>query len=437
MVVVEFRQHGSSDEYHAGIISEYENERFFIESEAPDLRCGDQLELMLKTPGRDLSVIASGNVVTVQKKGFGFRAEVKLNSMSVVNQKTLDEIVESAFTPDSERAEEMARTMTAALKPAEDFDKPDKVTEMIMSAVEIDRAAGSLRDKIANDHPEGTQESVPDNSDICTDNNDPSSDELSDGEEGTQKGVIRVLSRIVISFAAAVALAITVYYVGSGSRSGDIQEELVTVEKETFAESISLPDELDLAYDEGTSSPDIHGDLREIKPVNVELVSNEEIKVGGSESEINTLSSDKEDVAETMTTAVTVPEKKEISQEPLTGGSVEDESAQKNIPVVVLAENALDQSLESKLSNGVAEVDKRYIIHVSAWQTDVYAKMMIKKIRRTYPNAFTLLENDYYVVMIPDVKSREEAAVIVEDLIIEYDVEPLVYVQQRMLPGRE
>ncbi len=430
MIVVEFRQHGSSDEYHAGMISDFKNKLFYIESEAPDLRYGDQLELMLKTPGQDLTVNAAGNVVMVQKKGLGFSAEVKLHALSEADQKILDEMMESAFTPGSKRAEETAKTMTAALKPAEDFDKPDKVTELIMSAVEIDRAEGMHSDEIAGDLPEATKESVPDS-------NDTDSDEFPSEEDGAQKGVVRVLSRIVISFAAAVVLAIAVYYVGSGSRSGDIQEERVIVEKETLAKATSLSDEHDLADDEGIASPDIHGDLTEIKPVNIKSVSNEQIEIDVLELENNTLLSDSEGVAETVATAVTAPEKKEVSQEPLSGGPVEDGSAQQNITVVVSAENTLDESSDSKFANGLAEVDKRYIIHVSAWQTDVYAEMMIKNVRRTYPSVFTLLENDYYVVMIPDVKSREEAAVIVEDLIIEYDVEPIVYVQQRKLPGRE
>ena len=56
---------------------------------------------------------------------------------------------------------------------------------------------------------------------------------------------------------------------------------------------------------------------------------------------------------------------------------------------------------------------------------------MNKKIMSFYPDASIIYENNYYIVMVPNIASHEEAFSLSEELADRFDVSPLIYVQQR------
>ena len=74
---------------------------------------------------------------------------------------------------------------------------------------------------------------------------------------------------------------------------------------------------------------------------------------------------------------------------------------------------------------------ERYIIHISARKTKKYALSLNKKIMRLYPDTIIIFENDRYIIMIPNLASREEARTIVTKLTNNLDVSPLIYRQRR------
>lgn len=77
--------------------------------------------------------------------------------------------------------------------------------------------------------------------------------------------------------------------------------------------------------------------------------------------------------------------------------------------------------------------DERFIVHVSAWETKRYAESFKQKVISLYPNAVIIFENDHYIIMIPNITSREKALSTAAELAEKLDVSPLVYIQQRKI----
>ena len=96
-------------------------------------------------------------------------------------------------------------------------------------------------------------------------------------------------------------------------------------------------------------------------------------------------------------------------------------------------EDGPSESPVKAAENNVPVVGERFIVHVAAWETEGYAVQVKEKIMSVYPNAIIIFENDHYIVMVPNIVSREEAQAVSDELAVNLDVSPLIYIQQRRL----
>jgi hypothetical protein len=97
-------------------------------------------------------------------------------------------------------------------------------------------------------------------------------------------------------------------------------------------------------------------------------------------------------------------------------------------------EDSRSESLNKGSETWETVAGERFIIYVSAWKTKGYAMSINKKVMSFYPDAFMVFENNYHVIMIPNIASYEEAFSISKELANRFDLSPIIYVQQRNIP---
>ena len=96
-------------------------------------------------------------------------------------------------------------------------------------------------------------------------------------------------------------------------------------------------------------------------------------------------------------------------------------------------EDGPSESPVKAAENNVPVVGEHFIVHVGAWETEAYSMQVKEKVMSVYPDAIIIFENDHYIVMIPNIVSREEAQAVSDELAVNLDVSPLIYIQQRRL----
>ncbi|GBE40478.1 hypothetical protein BMS3Bbin09_00360 [bacterium BMS3Bbin09] len=101
---------------------------------------------------------------------------------------------------------------------------------------------------------------------------------------------------------------------------------------------------------------------------------------------------------------------------------------------IISDEDIPSESLNKGLETGETVAGERFIVHVAAWKTKVYAMSIKKKVMNFYPDSIMIFENNYYIIMVPNIASREEAVSIAKELADRFNVSPLIYVQQRNIP---
>ena len=90
-------------------------------------------------------------------------------------------------------------------------------------------------------------------------------------------------------------------------------------------------------------------------------------------------------------------------------------------------EDSPSESANKGSETGETVAGERFNIHVSAWKTKGYAMSINKKVMSFYPDAIMVFENNYYIIMVPNIASREEALSIAEELADRLNVSPLIY----------
>ncbi len=399
MIVLEFRKFGSADEYYAGLISRVANDGFKFESEAPDLNFGDILELKLKKPGQDLSVIAAGNVVRFEKNKYGFIADVTLHQLSDDDQMLLDEILSPSI----------------AVSEVGSHAEPVSVENTHCTPVE---SPGLIMAE--HEHDSLTCEAEDDQHMISS--------------ETVQVNTARLLYRIILSFALVVACAVTVYYISTERKVQISTEEKHSLEGVSNVEITSRPDNDAIsAVEDSNSVITDDGGLANMSETYQKLPTDRLEELDAEPMNVSDSSGSDEVVEYTPAN--------DVEPQMLTAGSLmvsEQEPIMEALPVQVSPE--IDSSEVVSLENqGINSEDapmgqSRYVIHVSAWQTHAYATSVNKRVKMNYPSAFMVFENGYYIVMIPNISSREESESISKDLRIMLDVQPIVYLQKRDIP---
>ena len=383
MIVIEFREAGTTGEYYYGITRNCSKDGFIFESESFDLLLSTVLDLKLKHPDRDETINCLGDVAWTTKQKYGFIAEVKLHSVPTEKQNILAEII-SLFPPPSDNAtrEELKPTQSSSAEdrdPAQNESYSDIINESIVAAVWKDSTAetGSTEER-------DISEAVP--AEVRTEK----SGSLSKVKNKQGKSS-PVLIMVIIVLASAIFTS-DLFHDSSKER---LEETPIIADTEnTFLDPVQIVADVD---GPSRSAPTEAGE-ETVAP--------------------STGSLDKSDKTETAIAAI----KEKIGPDPGFNQEVTD---------LISDEDSPSKSLNIGPETEETVAGERFIIHVSAWKKKEYAMYMNKKIMSFYPDAIIIYENNYYIVMVPNIASHEEAFSLSEELADRFDVSPLIYVQQR------
>ncbi|MEN8262725.1 MAG: SPOR domain-containing protein [Nitrospirota bacterium] len=82
----------------------------------------------------------------------------------------------------------------------------------------------------------------------------------------------------------------------------------------------------------------------------------------------------------------------------------------------------LKQSLDKK----IAAVNSKYYVQVGSWKNSRYAKRILMKLKKDYPEATIVAQNNFNKVRIPGPMTRKQAAIIFKDIEGKLNIRPLI-----------
>ena len=397
MIVIEFRKAGTTDDYYAGITHNFSDDGFSFESEALALQSGPVLDFKLKHPGRDETINFLGVVVWTTKQKYSLVAGVKFQTLQTEKQNILAEIISLSPTPaDSVTRKEVKPVQ---LPSAEDPDPVRKendsgvITESIVAAV---RNSGT--EETGSTEEKDISEAVP--PEVRTERFASAPKETGSTEEKDISEVVPPevrtersgsaskvknrpwkLARVLITVLIVLASVVLAGYLIHNSSTERLMERppSLLMSRNTVPEVLPRAREDELPFDEDSPSESLNKG-----PETVETVP-------------EVLSRDREEA-------------------------------------LPLDEDSLSESLNKGPETVETVAGGRFIIHVSAWKTKRYAMSFNKKVMSFYPDTIMVFENNYYIIMVPNIVSHEEALSIAEELAGRFDVSPLIYVQRRSIP---
>jgi cell division septation protein DedD len=68
-----------------------------------------------------------------------------------------------------------------------------------------------------------------------------------------------------------------------------------------------------------------------------------------------------------------------------------------------------------------------YFIQVGAWKNVKYARSILIRLKKNYPEAYIAVENNYNKIRIPDIKSRKHGAVILRNIEKKFRLKPVLF----------
>jgi hypothetical protein len=382
MIVIEFREAGTTGEYYSGITHNCSVDGFIFESETLDLLSGTVLDMKLKHPERDETISCSGDVVWTKKQKYGFIGEVKLHSVPTEKQNILAEIISLSPPPaDSATRKELKPVQSPSVEDPDSVQNEsysDRITESIVSAVWKNSAeeTGSTEER-------DISESV--SPEVRTEKS---------GSASKVKNGQGKLSPALITVLVVAAFAVLAGYLIHNSSTESLQERLSSLLMSRNTVSEVLPKD------------------REDQPSRLAPTEAGEGAVDPSPDSL--------DKPEKTETGIVVIEEK-INTDPGFNQEVTD---------LIPDEDSSFESLNKGPETGETVAGERFIIHVSAWKTKKYAMSINKKVMSFYPDAITVFQNNYHIVMVPNISSHEKALSISEELAYRFNVSPLIYVQQ-------
>ena len=420
MIVIEFREAGTTGEYYSGITHNCSVDGFIFESETLDLQSGTVLDFKLKHPERDETISCSGDVVWTKKQKYGFIGEVKLHSVPTEKQNILAEIISLSPPPgDSATRKKLKPAQSPSAEdrdPAQNESYSDRITESIVSAVW----------KNSTEETGSTEE---------RDISEAVSPEVRTEKSGSAPKVKNrqgKLSPALITVLIVAAFAVLAGYLIQNSSTESLQERLSSLLMSRNTVSEVLPkdreDELPLnenkepeaQIEEAPIITEPENTFLDTVPITAER--DEPSRFAPTEAGEGTVdpSPDSLDKPEKTETGIVVIEEKIDT----------DTGLNQEVTDLIPDEDSSSESLNKGPETGETVAGKRFIIHVSAWKTKKYAMSINKKVMNFYPDAIMVFRNNYHIVMVPNIASYEKALSISEELADRFSVSPLIYGQQ-------
>lgn len=422
MIVIEFREAGTTGEYYYGITHNCSEDGFIFESETIDLREGTVLDLKLKHPEKEETINCYGDVVWTKKQKYGFVAKIKLHNVAPQKQKILAEII-SLSPPPAESATRIelppAQAPSAEDRgPAQNKRYSDIITESIVSSVSKNSAEETISSEERN-----ISDAVP--AEMRTEKSHSASN-----VNNRQEKKSWVFITVLIVLASVVFAS---YFIHNNSTE-ELKERPshLLMNRNTASEVLPENRKENLPLNEIKEPANDHIELAPIiiETENTYLDTNAKT-ADGDEPSWSALTEAGEETVDPSPNSLNKPDKAEKVIAVIEEKVDPDTGFDQKVTDLITDEDSSPESLDKGPETGEAVAGKRFIIHVSAWKTKEYAMTIKKKIMRFYPDSIMVFENDYHVVMIPNIASREDALSISEELADRFDVSPLIYVQQR------
>ena len=87
----------------------------------------------------------------------------------------------------------------------------------------------------------------------------------------------------------------------------------------------------------------------------------------------------------------------------------------------------LNQSFTNEVSTG----NNEYYVQVGAWRNSNHTEMLLLKIKKYYPKAYIVKQNDLNKIRIPSVLTKKQGAIVSEDLEDKFHVKPLLVLKKQ------
>jgi len=407
MIVIEFREAGTTGEYYSGITHNCSKDGFVFESDTLGLPPSTMLDFKLKHPDRDETINCLGDVAWTTKQKNGFVAEVKLHNIPTEKQTFLAEIMPPHPAADSANRKDLKPSQSLSAEdgnPAQNGSYSGRITESIVAAVlkNSTNVTGSSADR---DIPEPVPIKV--------------RIEQS-GFESKVKNKQGKKLPILITGLIVIASAVLAGYLTHNSSIEWLKERSSSLLMSGSAVSV-IPQEDELLSSEikEQANPQFEEAPIITEPENT-LIDKVTIAADGVRPSGSMPTESVEETVDSTKNKLDRSEQIEASFNP----EADDLILDKDTPT---------ESLNKGVRTGETVTSDRFIIHVSSWKTKEYAILMYKKVMSLYPDAIMVFENNYSIVMIPNIASHEKAVSISEELADKFDISPLIYVQKRKI----
>lgn len=91
-----------------------------------------------------------------------------------------------------------------------------------------------------------------------------------------------------------------------------------------------------------------------------------------------------------------------------------------------LSEKEKVYDLKQSLFKKIAAVNNKYYVQVGSWKNSKYAEEILRKLKKDYPEANIVEQNNFNKVRIPGVMTKKQAAIISKDIEGKLNMKPLI-----------
>jgi hypothetical protein len=84
------------------------------------------------------------------------------------------------------------------------------------------------------------------------------------------------------------------------------------------------------------------------------------------------------------------------------------------------------KSTESGQLNEVSTGNNEYYVQVGTWKNFNYAAITLSKVKQYYSNAYIIKQNDFIKIRIPDVLTKKQGAVVLNDIEKKFNLKPII-----------
>lgn len=117
-------------------------------------------------------------------------------------------------------------------------------------------------------------------------------------------------------------------------------------------------------------------------------------------------------------------------KEPLQPVHLQTVSYKKNVEEMVttghLSGKEKVHDLKQSLDKKIAALNSKYYVQVGSWKNSHYAERILRKLKKDYPEATIIIQNNFNKLRIPGVMTRKQAAIISKDIEGKVNIKPLI-----------